>query len=368
MTLGRMIALTTFTVCTVSISPAQEDHGGAVYTMTNSAQNAILVFRRSEDGVLSRSATVPTGGTGTGVNLDSNGALAFNEDGRWLFAVNAGSNSISLFRRHGNDLKLVDTVASGGVHPVSITVSEDLVYVLNDGAPANVSGFFFDDDRGVLYPIANSSRSLSTASPDAPEVGFDNTGSLLVVTEKATNLIDLFEIRGDGTPAAPHFQNSNGPTPFGFSFDPRNHLLVTEAFGGEPNKSATSSYEVDDGVNLETISASVPTRQTAECWIVITRNGKFTYGSDTGSGTITGYRIDHDGHLSLLDPSGISATTGGPTSKPVELALTRDSSFLYDLNSGNGTLLGWRVKADGRLISIRQIEQVPVSATGLVAR
>lgn len=368
MTIGRIVAFAMLVIGTVAITHAQENRRGAVYIMTNSADNAILVFQRSERGTLSRAGTVPTGGAGIGANFGSNGALAFNEDGRWIFAVNAGSNSISIFQRSRTDLRLVGTIASGGTRPESIAVSGDLVYVLNDGAPANVTGFFFDDDRGVLYPIANSTRPLSAASPDAPEIGFDNTGSLLVVTEKATNLIDLYEIEEDGTPEGPRFQTSNGPTPFGFAFDRRNNLLVTEAFGALPNKSAVSSYEVDARENLETISGSVPTDQTAACWIVITRNGRFAYASDTGNGIITGYRIGYDGRLSLLDPSGVSAPTGGPGSKPVDLALTRDSRFLYGINVGTGTLLGWYVKADGQLVSTRRIEQIPVSATGLVAR
>jgi len=368
MTLGRIIAFAMLTLSTASFTQAQDDDRGAVYTMTNSVENDILVFQRSADGTLSRVGTVRTGGAGTGDNFGSNGALALTEDGRWLFAVNAGSNSISLFERRGNSLRLADTVASGGVTPVSIAVSGSRVYVLNDGAPANVTGFFFDDDRGSLHPIENSTRPLSAASPGAPEIGFDRTGSLLVVTEKATNLIDVFQIGDDGTPTSPNFQNSIGKTPFGFAFDLRNNLLVTEAFGGAPNASATSSYEVDGGGNLETISGSVATHQSAACWIVITRNGRFAYASDTGNGIITGYRIGQHGLLSLLDASGNSASTGGANSKPVDLALTRDSRFLYGINVGTGTLLGWRVQADGQLVFIQTTEAIPVSATGLVAQ
>ena len=368
MNLRRIIVLTILVMGTISISEAQENRRGFVYTMNNGTENTILAFHRSGDGKLAQATTVPTGGAGTGSNFGSNGALALSRDGRWLFAVNAGSNSVSVLEQRSTGLKLVNTVPSGGTLPESIAVSGDLVYVLNDGAPANITGFFFDDDRGALYPIANSTRPLSAASPGAPEIGFDNSGSLLFVTEKATNLIDTYEIQEDGTPDGPHFQNSNGKTPFGFSFDRSNHLIVSEAFGGQPNKSAVSSYEVDDAGILETISGSVPTKQTAACWLVITRNGKFAYTSDTGSGAITGYRISHDGELSLLNPTGISAPTGGPASEPVDLALTRDSRFLYGINVGSGTLIGWRVEADGQLIFLQQVEKILPSATGLAAR
>ena len=368
MKLRRIIALAMLVMGTISISSAQENRRGFVYAMTNGAENTILAFHRSGDGKLSEAITVPTGGAGTGANFGSQGALALTEDGRWLFAVNPGSNSVSVLEQGQKSLKLVNTFPSGGSLPESIAVSGDLVYVLNTGAPANITGFFFDDDRGTLYPIANSTRPLSAASPAAPQIGFDNSGSLLFVTEKATNLIDTYEVQEDGTPDGPHFQNSNGQTPFGFSFDRSNHLIVSEAFSGQPNMSAVSSYEVDDEGILETISGSVPTKQTAACWVVITRNGKFAYTSNTGNGVITGYRVSHDGKLSLLNPTGVSAPTGGPNSKPVDLALTRRSRFLYGINVGTGTLIGWRVEEDGQLTFLRQIVQIPISSTGLVAR
>lgn len=341
---------------------------GFVYTMTNAADNAILEFHRAPDGRLSQTALVSTGGAGTGANLGSDSALALSAGGRWLFAVNAASNSISVLERRATGLKLVNTVSSGGTQPESVAVSGDLVYVLNDGAPANISGFFFDGERGVLVPIENSSRPLSTAAPVAPQIGFDNTGSVVFVTEKATNLIDSFVIGDDDTPGSGNFQNSNGQTPFGFAFDRRNHLIVSEAFGGAPNQGAMSSYDVDDQGNIATISGSVSDLQTAPCWVAITRNGKFAYTSNTGDGVITGYRISNHGELSLLNPSGISATTGGAKSSPVDIALTRESRFLYSVNAGAGTLIGWRVQADGQLISLQQVLRLPLGATGLVAR
>jgi 6-phosphogluconolactonase len=368
MNLRRIAALTLLAAGAASISFAQDSTGGFVYTMTNATQNTILVFQRSGDGTLSSDTTVPTGGNGTGSNFGSNGALALSAEGRWLFAANAGSNSVSVFEQRSTGLQLTFIIASGGNFPESIAVSGDLVYVLNGGAPANVTGFFFDADNGTLIPIANSTRPLSAPSPGTPQVGFDNTGTLLFVTEKATNLIDAFEIQEDGTPDGPHFQNSNGQTPFGFSFDSSNHLIVSEAFGGQANKSAVSSYEVSQDATLQTISGSVPTEQTAACWLVITRNSKFAYTSDTGSGAITGYRISGDGKLSILNANGITAPTGGPHSAPVDLALTHNGRFLYGINVGSGTLLGWRVQADGQLSFLGQVEPIPTSATGLVAR
>ncbi len=187
---------------------------------------------------------------------------------------------------------------------------------------------------------------------------------MLVVTEKDTNLIDTYEVdRRSGLASGPSPQASSGATPFGFAFDRRGHLIVSEAFGGAPGVSAVSSYDVDDGV-IDPISPSVGTTQTAACWIVVTRDGRFTYTSNTGSGSISGYRISRNGELSLLDADGQTGLTGpGPT----DMALTRNSRFLYSLNSGDGTVSGFRVRADGSLTPIGGASGLPSGATGLAA-
>jgi len=395
MNLRRTIVLAMLTVGVVSISQAQSydpggdghqdrggygHQGGFVYTMSNAKVNAILAFSRSDDGRLYQVASVATGGAGTGTEIASNGALALSKDGRWLFAVNAGDNTLSLLQRTYTGLKLVNRVSSGGPLPVSVAVSGDLVYVLNDGKkglPANITGFAFDDDRGALYPIADSTRPLSTASPTvpkagppAPEIGFDNSGSYLYVTELGTSLIDRYSIRADGTPDGPDADPSQGQSPFGFAFDPRNHLIVSEVFEASSSpvgKGAMSSYQLGDDGDPTAISTSVPDFQTAPCWIAITRNGKFAYTTNTGSGNISGYRIRYSGDLSLLKRNGISAQTGGPKSEPLDMALSRDSRFLYTITA-TGTLMGWRVQGDGDLVSIHQVMQIPVGSTGLVAR
>ncbi len=128
MNLRRTIILAMFAVGTASIGYAQHSQTGYVYTMTNGVQNTILVGQRSADGRIYPAATptVSTGGAGTGANLGSSGALALTKGGRWLFAVNAGSNTISVLRQGRTGLKLVTTAPSGGTFPASVAVSGDL--------------------------------------------------------------------------------------------------------------------------------------------------------------------------------------------------------------------------------------------------
>jgi 6-phosphogluconolactonase (cycloisomerase 2 family) len=340
---------------------AMAHSSGAVYTLTNSpAGNAVKVFSRSGDGSLSPGGEFPTGGTGTGSGLGNQGAVVL--DGRRLFAVNPGSDSISAFAVEKGALELVDTVASGGDQPISLTVDDGLLYVLNAGGAGNISGFTVSH-AGELTPVAGSTRPLSGSGTGPAQVSFDPEGELLVVTEKNTNLIDTYEVGDDGRASGPSPHPSSGATPFGFAFDRRDHLIVSEAFGGAADASAVSSYEEDDG-DLEPITKSAPTTETAACWIVVTKNGRFTYTTNTGSGSISGYAVSHDGELSLLDADGRTGVTGPG---PIDMALSRSSRFLYSLNSGDGTISGFRVEADGGLTPIGGAAGLPAGTNGLAA-
>ena len=346
----------------------QESAGGrgAVYTSTNSSQgNEVLVFERAADGSLAAPRTFATGGRGTGGGLGNQGAVVLSEDGRRLFVVNAGSNEVSLFAVGPNGLELLDRVSSGGQRPVSIAVSgrRGLVYVLNAGGSGNIAGFVMAGPR--LVPLANSSRPLSSPTAGAAQVSFDPEGRLLVVTEKATNVISTYTVGHSGRATGPTAQPSVGATPFGFAFSERGILVVSEAFGGAPGASALSSYRLGDRGALRVVSPSVGTTETAACWVVITNNQRFAYTSNTGSGTISGYALGHDGRLALLDADGVTAATGAG---PIDLALSGNSRYLYSLNSGSGTVSAFRVGPDGSLTGTAGATGLPAGANGLAAR
>jgi 6-phosphogluconolactonase len=335
----------------------------AVYTLTNSAAgNAVQAFDRAPDGSLASDGAFATGGNGTGGGLGNQSALVLER--KRLFAVNGGSDSISAFKVHGDGLELVDTVGSGGDQPISLTVHRGLLYVLNAGGAGNVHGFTFSHG-GDLSPLARSARPLSGSATGPAQVSFDPRGRTLVVTEKDTNLIDTYEVnRHTGLASGPNPQPAAGTTPFGFAFDPRGHLIVSEAFGGAADASAVSSYAVEDGI-IDPITPSATTTETAACWIVVTRDGRFTYTTNTGSASISGYRIGHGGELTLLDADGVTGVTGPG---PIDMALTRASRFLYSLNSGNGTISGFRVGEDGSLTPIGGAGGLSAAANGLAAR
>lgn len=338
----------------------------AVYTMSNATSgNRILAFHRAPNGTLTAAGSFATGGLGTGGGLGNQGGLTLSGNDRWLLAVNAGSNDLSLFATDDDGLRLVDKAPSGGTQPVSVTIHRDLVYVLNAGSD-NVSGFRLRP-RGKLTPLVGSTRPLSGSGTGPAEVQFRPDGRVLVVTEKATNLIVTYSVDEDGLLGPPLVHVSQGATPFGFAFGKRRQLFVSEAFGGAPDASAMSSYRVNADGTLHLVSPSVPTHQTAACWVVVTEEGRFAYTTNTGSGSISGYAIDDDGALTLLNADGRTASTGAG-SAPTDLALSENGRFLFVLNSGTHSIGAFRIRASGQLQPIGFTGGLPAGANGLAAR
>ncbi len=361
----RTVAISAVVIGTTAAATVASADAGVVYTLTNAAAgNSVSVFNRADDGTLSAGGQVATTGLGSGGGLGSQGALVLSKNGQWLFAVNAGSNDVSVFSAKSGGLTLVSKTASGGVRPVSLTVHDDVLYVLNGGGVNNISGFRIQDN-GTLQAIAGSTRPLSADNTGPAQVQFNRDGDELVVTEKATNKISLYAVK-NGVASGPVVRNSNGMTPFGFAFDKRDHLIVSEAFGGGAGLSALSSYNLEEEWNeLQTISASVKDTQSAACWVVTTKNGKWAYTSNTASGTISGYDIDRAGRLSLFNDSGVTATPGA---NPTDMALSRNSQFLYAITPRTGLVTAFKIGADGGLSAINGGNGIPASAVGLAAR
>lgn len=340
---------------------------GAVYTMSNVATgNSVLQFNRAADGTLTAAGSFATGGLGAGRGLGNQNALVLNKDRRWLFAVNAGSNEISVFAVKQSGLELVDKVASGGTRPVSLTVDDNLLYVLNAGGTDNITGFTIGR-RGKLSPLPGSTRLLSGTGTAPAQVQFNPKGNVLVVTEKATNLIDTYTVGDDGLATGPFIHASAGVTPFGFAFDRRGRLLVADAAGGATGASSVSSYRVSGNGNIQAINPTVATTETAACWVVVSNDGRFAYTTNAGSGSLSGYRIAQDGSLTLRDADGRTGDTGAG-SAPLDMSLSRDGRYLYTLNSGHGAIGAFAVGTDGALVAIPGIGGLPVGANGLAAR
>ncbi len=344
--------------------PAQSFGPGAVYSLTNDTHdNAVAVAIRHHDGQLTPFARYSTGGLGTGAGLGSQGALASDQDGRWLVAVNPGSDDITLFSTFGNLLLWRrDVAATHGTRPTSVAIHGDLVYALDAGSD-DVAGFRIR--RGRLERIGNF--ALSGTAVAAAQVGFDPTGRLLVVTERATDRIDVFPVRRDGTLGQVIPQASAGHTPFGFAFREDGTLIVSEAAGGAAHASTTSSYRIDRQGTLGTITAALPTDQTAACWIVLPRDGRNVYTTNAGSASLTGYAVGGHGALTRLDPSG---TTGALNTgaRPIDAGVDGSGRTLYVLDSFADEIVALHRAQDGSLHLLNSAWSLPDGAAGVIVR
>src|SRR5664280_2752359 len=99
-------------------------------------------------------------------HLASQASLTFDRGNSLLYAVNAGSNTVSVFSVRGDRLTLRQVVNSGGAFPVSVAVHGNLVYVLNAENGGAVQGYVVAFDH--LVPLPGSNRALGlnpTATP-----------------------------------------------------------------------------------------------------------------------------------------------------------------------------------------------------------
>lgn len=349
------------------IANASQGTTGAVFALTNAAAgNAVAMFARTSDGRLMAAGSILTGGLGTGSGLGSQGALVFGKAGRYLYAVNAGSDDISVFRVRQAALTLVQRVPSGGDMPISLTTHDDTLVVLNAGGAGTIVGFQIGDG-GMLRPLADATRTLSQAGAGPAQVQFNADGDLLAVTEKATNRIDIYRIADDGTLSEALTHPSAGQTPFGFAFDRDNHLIVSEAFGGGAGAGAVSAYSVEEDRTLQVLTPSLPNQQSAPCWVALGKNERYAYVSNTGSGTVSAYRVGDEGTLTLLQANGIAATTG-IGSAPADIAVSTNGRFAYVRNGGTGTIAGFHIQPDGTLRALGATGALPSGAAGLAVR
>lgn len=357
MVLGVLVSALAAGVC-----QAKNKTKETVYTLSNDANhNVVLAFDRDKSGYLQAAGQFDTGGTGTGGGLGNQGALALSKNERYLFAVNAGSDEVSVFRVTKSGLKLLDKAEVSGDRPVSVAVDHNLVYVVNAGDDS-IFGFRFDPYSGKLRPLPESYRALSAPGSAPAQISFNREGNALVITEKATNKITTFVLDDDGLPATRHTLDSAGTTPFGFSFGKRDQFFVSEAAGGNVNASTISSYEIMEDGSVNLLDGAVAVGQTAACWLATTPNGRIAFTANTPADSLSSFSIDRAGNLTLLET--IAAQEDGPR----DMVISDDGRNIYTLNGGSNTIGVYQVLAKGALQKQQSIDQLPAGFTGLVVR
>ena len=337
---------------------------GHVYVNDNTdGANTIGAFDRHADGTLTPEAGSPfaAGGAGTGAGLASQGALQISPDGRFLIAADAGSNQISVLRiKPGGSLMPVahGVFSSGGVLPVSIAVHGDLVYAANSGSGgSNYTGFRLHRN-GRLAPIAGSAVAL----PDGAQPGdvlFNGDGTRLAGTRVGTSQIDSFTVGPGGlltaAPGSPF--PAQGLGPFGSQFRPTNpdQLFVSNAHNAGAGSGTVSAFsDSADGTLAPIGSSPFADLQTAPCWVEITHDGRYLFTVNTGSGSISRYRITHGGALTLLGSTAVKASGAVGA---VDARLSPDGRTLYVDESKIGVVGAFAVHGGG----LTELASSPVS-------
>jgi 6-phosphogluconolactonase (cycloisomerase 2 family) len=329
--------------------------GGSLYTQTNDPNgNTVQRFDRSRDGGLQPAGTFATGGLGLAGLGGRQGAVELSGDGRSLYAVNAGSDSVSVFRTGERGLRLVQTVGSRGTAPASVAEHHGRVYVLNTGGAPSVAAFrrWFD---GTLKPIPGGTRALAPGAAGAAQVAVTPDGRSLVVSERVANRLETLPLDPFGRPGAPVVTASSGTVPFGFGISPQGTLVVSEA-----GASTVSSYRLGRGGALRTLSASLPVGQAGACWVAISPDGRLAYTGNV-SGSISGYAIGRDGTLRALTPGGVTAAQ---SPGPRDLDFDASGRWLHAVSPGQVTT--YRVGRDGSLTQVGAAPAAP-GITGAAA-
>ncbi len=340
--------------------PGPRGSGQSVFVQTDSPSgNQIDVYDQSPGG-LKFAGVYDTGGKGgveSGAVVDSlasQNSLVYDAGASTLYAVNAGSNTISVFFVWGDHLFLLEVLPSGGKFPVSIAVRDHLLYVLNAGGAGTVQGY--GRFGPFLFPVKGGSRSLGLSNTNPPnflmapgDIGFTPDGNQLIVTTKASGSdIDVFAVGEFGDLSAPVVNPSSTPVPFAFVFSADGSLVVSEA-----GASTVSTYVVNPDGTLSA-EASLADGQAALCWITPALG--FDFVANAGSSDLTAYKVGPGGSLSLVGTSGVVASTGAG---PIDMAASLHGHYLYAEAGGAGAVDEFTVKGNGTLTQIGTATLVP---------
>lgn len=354
------------TVATPSFALADDEAGslrhGKLFISSNAPSgNQVLVYARATAGTPTLVGTFATGGTGTGAGLGSQGAVTLSRDGRYLFVVNAGSNTLSTFSFGGGTMTLTSVVNTNGTTPTSVAEYGGLVYVMNAGGDGNVAGF--RNTGGVLAPLTDGVRGLSQAGGTAPgQVSINNYGDVLVVAERATQRLTSYSIGANGSLSRRATTATPGVTPFGHAYSNNDTLIVSEAA-----TSSVSSYRFVDNSRFDAprvVTPALGNGQGAACWIATTPNGRLAFSANAATSNVSAFGVARDGRLTLL--SAVAGSTG-LNAGAVDMAVSPDGQQLHVFASRAPQIVSFTISAHGDLSPLGNSTGMPLGSAGLAA-
>jgi 6-phosphogluconolactonase (cycloisomerase 2 family) len=342
-------------------SPWPDAHGAVFVQTDDLAHNSVIAYDRGADGRLTRAGTYATGGAGAaeaGAVVDplaSQGSLTLDRAHDLLFAVNGGSDTVTVFGVDGSRLVRRQILPSRGDLPVSVSVVGNLVYVLNARGGGSITGYRVDGRQ--VEPLTGSTRELNLAPNSNPEflqapsqVAITPDARAVVVATKTHGTLVTFPLTNGGRPAASPVVTSSGTVPFALAFDHSGSLLVVDATG------YASSYTVGRAGHLALISTAGPTGQAAACWTVVVDGS--LYAANAGSNSVTAF-TDHRGQLTIA--AAVAATTGAG---PIDVASSENGRYIYQLTGGSGQVNEYVRGADGSLTMIGTVDTGLGAAAG----
>jgi hypothetical protein len=320
---------------------------GTVFVQTNNlGGNTVVAYRQGPGGGLTQAGSYPTGGLGGQLHssvadhLSSQDSLVLDRGRGLLYAVNAGSNTVTVFGVHGDRLSRRQVISSGGTFPVSIAARGDLVYVLNARRGGSIQGYRVVAGRLVRVPAWKRYLKLDeSGTPEfvhtPGEVLFSPGGAkLLVLTKGAGSSIEVFGVGQRGAATLHPVVNAEpGALPFSGVFDGAGHLAVAAVGTGSVDTFALH------GNGTVTLIAKAVTGQQATCWI--SAAGRLLEASNAGSNSVSGY-WDAGHALTALGNTGTSAGT-------VDSAFAPGGRYLYVQTGIKGIVNAFRVGRHGAL-------------------
>ena len=332
--------------------------GGYAYTLNNDGQqNGVAVLARGTNGALTEVAGSPfaTGGKGlvvpVGGDFDAQGSVRIH--GRFLLAVNPGSNSVAVLAiGEGGRLAPVpgSPFPSGGITPLSVSASGDLVYIANQAidfampnrAP-NITGFRMSAD-GRLSPIAGSTIEFPAGQGPA-QVEFAPSGAVLAVTAgfQTDGRIHAFAVQPDGTlkpgPGSPFVTREVSGT-VGFSWSADGRRLLVSNFRG----SAMTVFNVDGKTAaIEPLGSAYPNGGGAACWTALSPDGKTLYTGNFVGNSVSAYAVNADGTLTLL---GTMPRRGAAKPDTKDITVSPDGKYLYAVGPVGRQIAVFEIGAD----------------------
>jgi len=360
---------------------------GHVYVSTNAeAGNAVVVYKRANNGLLKVVGSYDTGAKGGHGNLqfpgplplaDSDTPLVLSPNGKLLFVTNVGSNSVTSFRVKGDRLVRVQTVPSGGQQPTAVDAQAGLLYVSNAGS-ATLTGYRYASN-GRLTAISGSAINLSSPTALPASVKIDPQGQYLISTSRVGNCTQPCDGPGEirryplsgGVPGTPVVYPPTYYRPYAAEILKNDTFLVADE-GKFPTKTDDSIISTFNGTGSSTSPISTtPTGVTTTCWFQLTKDGRYGFASAAVGGAVTRFSLGSDGKVTVLGTEQIPGVASDP-------GISRDGKYLYVLSTDidfmtltfkSAYVTIYRIGSAGQLTKIGQSSaMLDGAASGLAAR